>query len=313
MRILITGITGAIGGTLAPELLRGGHELHALTRDASSPALARLPGRVRVHAGDAVSGAGLDEALKGAEIAYYLIHSMESVPAAAGPDEGFAARERRGAENFAAAAVRAGVKRVIYLGGIVPEGPLSTHLASRLSVERLLLEALPQSTAVRASIVIGARSRSFRLLVRLVERMPILLIPDWGRHRTMPVDQRDVVRALSACVDAAGIAGRSLDLVGPEQVTYRELIERIRDRLLLARPAVSLPGLNLTPLASRLSAAIAAEDATLIDALMQGLTTDLLPTQELATRALGLRSHTLDSAIERALRDWELTEPLSGR
>ena len=313
MRILITGITGAIGGALAPELLRDGHELHALTRNARSHSLAQLSGRIHIHTGDTVSGAGLDRALEGVELAYYLIHSMESVRATAGQDQSFPARERRGAENFAAAAIRAGVQRVVYLGGLIPDGPLSDHLASRLAVERMLLEALPESTALRASIVIGPRSRSFRLLVRLVERMPVLLIPDWGRYRTMPVDQRDVVQALRACLQPSAIAGRSLDLVGPDQVTYRELIERIRDQLLLDRPAVSLPGLTLTAITSRLSAAIAAEDATLIEALMQGLTTDLLPRQELATHVLGLRPHSLDAAIERALRDWELTEPLGGR
>ena len=313
MRILITGITGAIGGALAPELLRDGHELHALTRNAHPASLAQRFPAIRVHTGDAVSGAGLDAALEGVELAYYLIHSMESVPAAAGQHQSFPARERRSAENFAAAAMRAGVRRIVYLGGLLPDGPLSSHLASRLAVERMLLESLPQSTALRASIVIGPRSRSFRLLVRLVERMPILLIPDWGRYRTMPVDQRDVVRALSACVQPDAIAGRSLDLVGPDPVTYRELIERIRDQLLLDRPAVSLPGVTLTAITSILSAAIASEDAALIEALMEGLTTDLLPRQELAMHVLGLRPHRLDAAIERALRDWELGEPLGGR
>ncbi len=313
MRILITGITGAIGGALAPELLREGHELHALTRNPHSPSLAQLSGPIQIHGGDAVSGAGLEAALEGVDLAYYLIHSMERAPAIAGQDQSFPARERRGAENFAAAAVRAGVQRVVYLGGLIPDGPLSDHLASRLAVERLLLEALPESTALRASIVIGPRSRSFRLLVRLVERMPVLLIPDWGRYRTMPVDQRDVVQTLSACVQPSATAGRSLDLVGPDQVTYRDLIERIRDELLLDRPAVSLPGVTLTAIASRLSAAIASEDAALIEALMQGLTTDLLPSQDLAMDVLGLRPHRLDAAIERALRDWELTEPLGGR
>jgi uncharacterized protein YbjT (DUF2867 family) len=313
MRILITGITGAIGGALAPELLRDGHELHALSRDPRNPSLAQLSSRIRLHTGDVVSGAGLEEALDGVQLAYYLIHSMESVPTAGARASSFPARERRGAENFAAAATAAGVRRVIYLGGLLPSGSLSEHLASRLAVEQLLLAALPQSTALRASIVIGAQSRSFRLLVRLVERMPVLLIPDWGRHRTMPVDQRDVVAALRACVDEAAVAGRSLDLVGPDPVTYRELIEHIRDQLLLSRPAVGLPGVRLTALTSTLAAAIASEDAQLVGALMQGLGADLLPSQQLATRALGLRPHRLDAAIERALRDWELTEAIGGR
>ncbi len=308
MRVLVTGITGAIGIGLAPQLVKAGHEVHGLSRGRNHQMLAEdLPG-VRLHTGDALSGIGLDEALAGVNVAYYLIHSMEP-----GSDERFGVRERRAAENFAAAAVRAGVQRIVYLGGLVPAGSPSAHLSSRLTVEHLLREALPETIALRASIVIGARSRSFRFIVRLVERMPVLVIPAWGVHRTTPVDERDVLRCLVACADAPQLAGRSLDLAGTEVVTYQQLIERIRDQLLLDRPTLRLPGLNLTPIASRISAVIAAEEHALIGPLMEGLETDLLPHQDLVTEALGLKPHTLDAAIERALREWELTEPLRGR
>ncbi len=109
------------------------------------------------------------------------------------------------------------------------------------------------------------------------------------------------------------MGGRSLDLAGPDVVTYLELIERIRDHLLLNRPALPLQRLTLTPIASRVSAVIAGEEHALIGPLMAGLETDLLPRQELVTEMLGIRPHTLDAAIERALREWELTEPLAGR
>jgi uncharacterized protein YbjT (DUF2867 family) len=308
MRILVTGITGAIGSRLAPRLVDAGHEVRALTRRRDGSVLSQLPAAVELHIGDAVSGIGLAEALGGVEVAFYLIHSMEP-----GSEEQFGARERRGAENFAEAAAAAGVRRIVYLGGLVPEAASSPHLISRLAVERILLEALPDSVALRASIVIGARSRSFRFLVRLVERMPVMIIPAWGQHRTAPVDERDVLSCLERAVSDERVGGRSLDLVGAEVVTYQQLIERIRDHLLLGRPAVRLPGLTLTPIASRVSAVIAGEQHALIGPLMAGLETDLLPRPERALEALGVRPHRLDAAIERALRDWELTERLRGR
>jgi uncharacterized protein YbjT (DUF2867 family) len=308
MRLLVTGITGAIGSRLAPELLSRGHELRALTRRADIAQPADVPSEVRLIAGDAISGIGLAEALEGVDVAYYLIHSMEP-----GADEPFGVRERRAADNFATAAVAAGVDRIVYLGGFIPEGAASDHLASRLAVEQTLLNAVPGSVALRASIVIGARSRSFRFLVRLVERMPVLVVPGWGEHRTAPVDERDVITCLARSATAASVAGRSLDIAGPDTVTYAELIERIRDQLLLSRPTVNLRGVTLTPIASRVAAVIAGEQHDLIGPLMEGLAGDLLPRPESATELLHVRPHTLDSAIERALHVWELTEPLVAR
>jgi uncharacterized protein YbjT (DUF2867 family) len=317
MRILITGVTGGIGSRLAPELLKAGHEVRGLTRRGELGTRMPVPPGLQLVTGDALSGAGLSDALRGVEVAYYLIHSMEP-----GDGEAFDERERRTAENFAAAARESGVGRIVYLGGLVPQPApvaetvqlaLSDHLASRLGVERILLAAVPNSVALRASIVIGSRSRSFRFLVRLVERLPALVIPAWGEHSTAPVDERDVTECLARSAISDAVAGRSLDVAGPETVTYTDLIERIRDHLLLSRPTVTLRGLTLTPIASRVSAVIASEEHALIGPLMEGLTTDLLPRAELATELLHVRRHALDSAIERALRDWELTEPLGAR
>ena len=163
--------------------------------------------------GDALTGSGLAAALEGVDVAYYLIHSME-----AASNGSFELAERRAAENFAAAAADAGVRRIVYLGGLVPsEDTLSPHLASRLAVEAALIDAVPDSIAFSASIVIAARSRSFRFLVKLIERLPVLALPAWRDHRTQPIDGRDVIAYLVAAATApAGLAGRSWDIAGPD-------------------------------------------------------------------------------------------------
>jgi uncharacterized protein YbjT (DUF2867 family) len=304
MNVLVTGATGFVGAALIPRLQAGGHTVRAYARRPEAVA----PG-IEVVKGDAIAGTGLDEALAGVDCAYYLIHSME--PSADGT---FDARDRRAAKNFADAAKAAGVGRVIYLGGLVPEGKeASLHLASRLEVERLLHDAAPASVALRASIVIGARSRSFRFLVRLVERVPVMPLPAWRDFRTQPIDARDVLAFLVAAATTEHANGAlSLDIAGPDVVTYGELVERIREAMLVDRPPVRL-GFNLTPVASRVAAAIAGESIELVGPLMEGLNGDLLPRDDSAPELLGVRLHRLDAAIERSLRDWEAVEELAAR
>jgi uncharacterized protein YbjT (DUF2867 family) len=304
MNVLVTGITGYVGSRLTPRLLRDGHSVRGFTRDPG-----HLQTGVPIATGDAVSGAGLERALKGIDVAYFLIHSME--PSA---DQAFAARDSAAARNFARAARACGVQRVVYLGGLLPaDGQPSPHLASRLEVERILLSAAPCSVALRASIVIGARSRSFRLLVRLVERLPMLAVPAWHRHRTSPVDERDVVELLARAAFSDDVCELSLDIGGPEVVTYGELIDRIRDLMLVDRPTLRFRHLTLTPIASRVSALIAGEEHALVGPLMESLDGDLLPRDGRAADLLGVRLHSLDAAIERALREWETMEALAAR
>ena len=305
-RILVTGASGFVGAALIPPLQRDGHEVRAFGRAAG-----RVRARVPVVEGDAVTGAGLDAALDGVDCAYFLIHSMETAGTVNGGD--FAERDRRAALAFAEAARRAGVRRVVYLGGLVPaDAPPSPHLASRLEVERVLLDAAPEAVAFRASIVIAAASRSFRFLVRLVERLPVLALPAWRDHRTQPIDGRDVIEFLARAAAAPGLVGRSLDIAGPDVVSYADMIERIRDAMVVGRPALRL-GLEATPVASRVAAAIAGEDHALIGPLMAGLSHDLLPRDSASAELLGVRLHTFDAAVERALRDWEAAEPLAAR
>jgi uncharacterized protein YbjT (DUF2867 family) len=308
VQVLVTGASGAIGAELMPRLAAAGHRVRAFGRD---PDRIATPGISEVVRCDAISGAGLAAALDGVELAYFLIHSMETALNGAGT---FADRDRRAAERFAQAARAAGVRRIVYLGGLVPASvAASPHLASRLEVEEALLAAAPEVVALRASIVIGARSRSFRFLVRLVERVPFIPLPLWRENRTAPIDARDVMSFLQRAGTSDAVTGPlSLDIAGPDVVTYAQLVERIRDALLLGRPRVDLP-VRLTAVASRVAAAISGEDVGLVAPLMGSLTADLLPRDERAAAVFGVRLHHLDSAIERALREWEAVEELAGR
>jgi uncharacterized protein YbjT (DUF2867 family) len=321
--MLLTGASGSVGSQLLPRLLLEGHAVRALARDPARVARA-LPARaleqlgaapVEILTGDALTGVGLARALEGVEVAYYLIHSMEPSP---GDGRPFGERERVSAENFTAAAIAAGVRRIVYLGGLVPRAPAtdeaasrSRHLASREAVERILLTGVPDSVALRASIVIGARSRSFRFLVRLVERMPVLTLPAWHRFRTQPIDSRDVTEMLVACARAE-VSGRSLDIGGPDVLSYGEMIDAIAEAMLVRRPSLRL-GVSATAVAGRVAAAIAGEDPELVLPLMEGLQGDLLAARDGAAALLGVRLHPFASAVEHALGEWEEAEPLRAR
>jgi uncharacterized protein YbjT (DUF2867 family) len=348
VRVLLTGISGFAGSALLPRLLEQGHEVRALARDGARVELALESIAHQSHAevsledfelkiGDTLSGAGVLGAMRGMEVAYYLIHSMEPSPGGAGGTS-FSARERASAETFAQAARAAGVKRIVYLGGPLPparatfvdtrhgqEGrsradvgsdekrsQISPHLSSRNAVERILLEAVPDSVALRASLVIGARSRSFRFLVRLVERMPVLALPAWRRFRSRPVDERDVIEMLCSCASVKAVGGRSMDVGGPEVLSYGEIVERIAELMMLGRPSVGI-GVTVTPIAARVAAVIADERPELVLPLMESLTSDLLPSGEDPAELLGVDLHSFDSAVEHALAEWERSEPLAAR
>jgi uncharacterized protein YbjT (DUF2867 family) len=305
---LVTGATGYVGGRLIERLVAEGRPVRALARNPDR--LEPIDG-VEPHAGDLVQDTGLDDALDGIETAYYLVHSMEP---AAGANGDFGARDRLAARNFARAASAAGVERIVYLGGIVPQdAALSAHLASRLEVERILLEAAPSSTALRASIIVGARSSSFRILVRLVERLRVLPFPAWRDHRTQPIFERDAIEFLARTPLTPEAAGRSLDIAGPEVLSYGEMIERIADAMGVGRMPIRL-NVSQTPTASAVVAGIVGQPVELVRPLMESLEHDLLPRSGAAAAPVyGIHGHGFDRAVEHALREWERTEELSAR
>jgi uncharacterized protein YbjT (DUF2867 family) len=304
---LLTGATGYIGGRLMRRLAEEGREVRALARNP-----AKLAGEpVEVVQGDVIKGEGLARALDGCATAYYLVHSMAH---GAGPNGAFADLDRRAADNFARAAQEAGVDRLVYLGGLIPQGELiSPHLQSRLEVEQILLDAIPDSVALRASIVIGAGSSSFRLLVRLIERLRVLPMPRWRHNRTQPIDERDAIEYLVKAPVTPAAAGRSLDIAGRDEVTYAQMIERIADAMGVGRLPLSL-GVSLTPPAAAVVAGVTGLDLELVRPLMESLEYDLLPREDAdAHDVIPVRLHRFDRAVEHALAEWESIQPLAAR
>jgi len=302
---LVTGATGYIGGRLLRRLVADRRPVRALARRPE-----RLPplDGVEPVRGDLLTGAGLDAALEGCATVYYLVHSME---AANGAD--FSGRDRSAAAGFASAAARAGVERIVYLGGIEPARAPSSHLRSRLEVERILRAAVPGSTALRASIVIGAGSPSFRVLVRLVERLRVLPLPAWRANRTQPIAERDVIEFLARTPAVPGAAGRSLDVAGPDVLSYAGMLERIAEEMGVGRLPVGV-GLSLTPPASAVVAAVSEQPLELVRPLMESLESDLLPRNaEESARLYGIRPLPFTRAAARALGEWESHEPLGAR
>lgn len=305
---LVTGSTGYIGSRLLRRLASEERTVRALARRPER--VETLPG-VEAMGGDLLSGRGLARALDGCHTAYYLVHSMEASPNGA---TDFAERDRRAARRFGRAAARAGVERIVYLGGIEPAGDASSgHLRSRAEVEQILLDAVPGTTGLRASIVVGAGSSSFRVLVRLVERLRVLPMPGWRDNRTQPIAERDVVEFLARAPAVRGAAGRSLDVAGPDVITYGRMVDAIAEEMGVGRMPVGF-GLSLTPPASAVVAAVTGQPVELVRPLMESLEYDILPRDAAeAWRLFDIRPLSFERAVTRALREWESLETLAAR
>ncbi|MFD9789926.1 SDR family oxidoreductase [Streptomyces sp. NPDC059070] len=244
--VLVTGATGYIGGRLVPELLAAGHRVRCLARTPGK--LRDLPwaGDVEVAAGDATDADAVGAALRGVDVAYYLVHSLGSGP-------GFERTDRTAARVFAERAAAAGVRRIVYLGGLtpagVPERALSPHLRSRAEVGRILLDSPVPTTVLRAAVIIGSGSASFEMLRHLTERLPVMATPSWLGNRIQPIAVRDVLRYLVGSARMPAEVNRTFDIGGPEVFTYEQMMHRyaavagLPHRLILRLPMLP-PGLS---------------------------------------------------------------------
>jgi uncharacterized protein YbjT (DUF2867 family) len=244
--IFLTGATGYIGGRLAPRLLDRGHVLRCLTRNRE-----KLRARPWASHVDIVDAALSDEdaltkAMRGCDLAYYLVHSMN----AAGAE--YRNRDRQLAETFSRAAARANVPRIIYLGGLGETGDaLSEHLSSRREVEAALASTSVALTTLRAAMIIGAGSASFEILRYLVERLPVMVTPRWVRTLSQPIAIQDVLRYLVAALETPDTARRTIDIGGPDIVSYAHLIQMLAASLKLPKRVI-IPVPFLTPRLSSL-------------------------------------------------------------
>jgi uncharacterized protein YbjT (DUF2867 family) len=223
MKVVVFGATGTIGGALVPVLARD-HEVVAVSRRAR-PA----EGSVRWVQADATDAPSVRAALEGADVAYYLVHSLGS--------SDFERRDLAAAETVAREASSAGLRQIIYLGGLGDDSPdLSPHLRSRIETGRALASGDVPVTTLRAAMVVGAGSAAFETILALVDRLPAMICPRWVSTPTQPIALDDVVRYLAEACGREDLFGEGFDVGGREVMTYREMIEeigRLRGRRLL--------------------------------------------------------------------------------
>ncbi|QNE79556.1 SDR family NAD(P)-dependent oxidoreductase [Streptomyces finlayi] len=242
LRCLVTGATGYIGGRLVPELLAAGHTVRCLARTPEKLRDHPWADRAETVRGDVTDAQSLRPALRDIDVAYYLVHAL-------GTGAGFEGTDREAARTFGREARAAGVRRIVYLGGLtppdVPEAELSPHLRSRAEVGRILLESGVPTTALRAAVIIGSGSASFEMLRYLTERLPVMVTPSWVSTRIQPIAVRDVLRYLVGSARMPDEVNRSFDIGGPDVITYRDMMQRyaqvagLPHRLILSVPVLT--------------------------------------------------------------------------
>ncbi|MCF8549597.1 MAG: SDR family oxidoreductase [Pontimonas sp.] len=238
MKVLVTGATGYVGGRLVPKLLERGHDVRVIVRDHHR--LDDVPWRdaVDIVQGDLVDPAAVARAVEGRDVVYYLVHSMSS----AGDFEKI---ERQVATTMAREARTAGVKRIVYLGGLHPEGPLSRHLGSRKEVGDILLSSGVPTIALQAGVIIGSGSASFEMIRHLTEVLPYMPAPKWVRNFIQPIAIRDVLHYLVASAELPPSINRAFDIGGPDVFRYGQLMNGYAvEAGLKQRPIAALPVLT---------------------------------------------------------------------
>ncbi|WP_242371451.1 NAD(P)H-binding protein [Anaeromyxobacter sp. SG26] len=289
--VLVTGATGFVGRALVPALLASGIAVRATTR---SRPVDRTPGVEWVRA-DVMRPADLPAVLRGVRAAYFLVHGMGS------GREDYVEAERRSAAAFAREAEHAGVGRIVYLGGVAPRGRPSRHLASRLAVGEILRAGRVPALELRASMIVGPGSASWRIVRDLAMRLPVMVLPAWARSRSCPIAVEDVVRALVAALDVPLPESAWYDLPGPEVLSVREILERVAALRGRALPAIDapLPHPRISALWLKL---VSDAPWEVVRELVQGLSHDLLPRDDRYWALASLPPRTrFEDAARRAL------------
>jgi uncharacterized protein YbjT (DUF2867 family) len=296
--VFVTGATGYVGGRLVPALLAAGHRVACGVREPKK--LAERPWlrhqALTVRAVDLAATDALVRAMQGCRAAYYLVHSMIA------EGEDYRRRDRELAASFARAAAAAGVERIVYLGGLGELGDdLSEHLASRREVEHELGSTGVPVTTLRAAMIVGSGSASFEILRYLVEHLPVIVTPRWVRTESQPIAIRNVLHYLVACLDVDGTIGRTLDIGGPEVLSYRDLMRIMAEARGLPRRLV-VPVPVLTP---RLSALwihlVTPVPASIARPLTEGLRNRTVCRDATAVVLMPQRLLTMREAIDAAL------------
>ena len=291
-KVLVAGASGFIGQRLVKALLAAEVPVRCLMRRES-----QLPAGVEIVKGDLLEPLTLPAALEGVDTVYYLVHSM-----AAGRS-GFERRDRQAAENFTRAATGAGVRRVIYLGGLGETGPeLSGHLQSRLEVASILQCGAFATTFLRAAVIFGAGGASFEMIRSLVEHLPLMITPRWVSTRCQPIAVDDVISYLTGCLQEERTSGGTFDVGGPDILSYREMMERFA--AIEGRRLLIIPVPVLTPkLSSYWVGLITPIKPSIAMPLIEGLANEVVCRENRIQELLPLRLTPYDEAVRIALAE----------
>lgn len=310
--VLVTGATGYIGGRLVPELLASGYRVRCLARNPNK--LVGLPwaGEVEIMRGDLHDAVLLAGAFVGVDAAYYLVHSMGSVSSAE-----FQNRDRAVAATFREAATAAGLRRIVYLGGLGDETDerLSPHLRSRHEVGRVLADGPVPVTELRAAIIIGSGSASFEMLRHLVEVLPVMITPRWVRTRCQPIAVRDVLWYLCKVIETDAAAGQVLEIGGPDILTYESMMRIYAERAGIGRRFVLRVPVLTPKLSSHWIGLVTALPIDLAKPLVRGLGSEVIVEDHRVDELLPHETLPIADAIDLAVRrtrDLEVTTNWAG-
>ena len=292
--VLVTGANGFIGSRLTVALLKKGVKVRCMVRTVGA---ARFPDSVEVVSGDLLKPETLQPVMGGIDTAYYLVHSM------AGGRSGFERRDREAANNFVKAAEKAGVRRVIYLGGLGETGKgLSEHLSSRLEVAEILRNGSFATTFLRAAVIIGAGGASFELVRSLVKRLPVMITPRWVTTKCQPIAVDDVISYMTGCLDDMRTAGRTFDIGGPDVISYRDMM--VRFAAIQGKHLRIIPVPVLTPkLSSYWVALFSPVPASVSMPLIEGLANEVICREDSIRELIPIRLTPYDEAIITALKE----------